>query len=32
MDNVACGPAIGGVGMVPDVTTEKAFRLVRGIT
>jgi hypothetical protein len=31
IDNVACWPAICGVRMVPDVTTEKAFWLVRGI-
>ncbi len=32
VDNVACGPAIGGVRMAPDVTTEEAFRLARTMT
>ena len=29
VDNVACGPAIGGVRMAPDVDTEEVFRLAR---
>jgi len=32
VDNVACGPAIGGVRMAPDVSTEEAFRLSRAMT
>jgi len=32
IDNVACGPAIGGVRMSPDVSTEEAFRLARAMT
>jgi glutamate dehydrogenase (NAD(P)+) len=32
IDNIACGPAIGGVRMAPDVTTEEAFRLARAMT
>ena len=32
VDNVACGPAIGGVRMAPDVSTEEAFRLARAMT
>ncbi len=32
VDNIACGPAIGGVRMAPDVTTEEAFRLARAMT
>jgi glutamate dehydrogenase/leucine dehydrogenase len=32
VDNVACGPAIGGIRMAPDVTTEEAFRLARAMT
>ncbi len=32
VDNVARGPAIGGVRMVPDVTTTEVFRLARGMT
>jgi glutamate dehydrogenase (NAD(P)+) len=32
IDNVACGPAIGGVRMAPDVTAEEAFRLARAMT
>lgn len=32
VDNVACGPAIGGVRMAPDVTTEECFRLARAMT
>jgi glutamate dehydrogenase/leucine dehydrogenase len=32
IDNVACGPAIGGVRMAPDVTPIEAFRLARAMT
>ncbi len=32
VDNVACGPAIGGVRMALDVTTEEVFRLARAMT
>jgi glutamate dehydrogenase/leucine dehydrogenase len=32
IDNLACGPAIGGVRMAPDVSTEEAFRLARAMT
>ncbi|MBT9314821.1 Glu/Leu/Phe/Val family dehydrogenase [Leptothoe spongobia] len=32
VDNVACGPAMGGVRMAPDVTTEEVFRLARAMT
>jgi glutamate dehydrogenase/leucine dehydrogenase len=32
VDNTACGPAIGGVRMAPDVSTEEAFRLARAMT
>ncbi|MGD9884878.1 MAG: Glu/Leu/Phe/Val dehydrogenase [Reyranella sp.] len=32
VDNVAGGPAIGGVRMAPDVSTEEAFRLARAMT
>lgn len=32
VDNVACGPAVGGVRMAPDVTTEECFRLARAMT
>lgn len=32
IDNVACGPAIGGVRMAPDVSTEECFRLARAMT
>jgi glutamate dehydrogenase (NAD(P)+) len=32
IDNIACGPAIGGVRIAPDVTTEEAFRLSRAMT
>jgi glutamate dehydrogenase/leucine dehydrogenase len=32
VDNVACGPAIGGVRIAPDVSTEEAFRLARAMT
>lgn len=32
IDNVARGPAIGGVRMAPDVTMEECFRLARAMT
>ncbi|MGE5268845.1 MAG: Glu/Leu/Phe/Val family dehydrogenase [Thiohalocapsa sp.] len=32
VDNIACGPAIGGVRMAPDVSAEEAFRLARAMT
>ena len=32
VDNVACGPSIGGVRMAPDVTVEEVFRLARAMT
>ena len=32
VDNVACGPAIGGVRMAPDVSTGECFRLARAMT
>jgi len=32
VDNVACGPAIGGLRMAPDVTTEECARLARAMT
>jgi len=32
VDNLACGPAIGGVRMAPDVSAEEAFRLARAMT
>lgn len=32
VDNVAVGPALGGVRMAPDVTTEECFRLARAMT
>jgi glutamate dehydrogenase (NAD(P)+) len=32
VDNVALGPAIGGVRMAPDVTTAEVFRLARTMT
>jgi len=32
IDNTALGPAIGGVRMAPDVTTEEVFRLARTMT
>jgi glutamate dehydrogenase (NAD(P)+) len=32
IDNIACGPAIGGVRMAPDVSTEEAFHLARAMT
>jgi glutamate dehydrogenase/leucine dehydrogenase len=32
VDNVACGPAIGGVRMAPDVTVDEVARLARAMT
>jgi glutamate dehydrogenase (NAD(P)+) len=32
IDNIARGPALGGVRMAPDVTTEECFRLARAMT
>jgi len=32
VDNVACGPAIGGVRMATDVSTDEVFRLARAMT
>jgi glutamate dehydrogenase (NAD(P)+) len=32
VDNVACGPAIGGVRMAPDVTVGEVSRLARAMT
>jgi glutamate dehydrogenase (NAD(P)+) len=32
VDNVATGPAIGGLRMAPDVTTQECFRLARAMT
>lgn len=32
IDNVACGPSIGGVRMASDVSAEEAFRLARAMT
>lgn len=32
IDNVACGPSIGGIRMACDVTTEEVFRLARAMT
>jgi glutamate dehydrogenase (NAD(P)+) len=32
VDNVAAGPAIGGVRMAPDVTTAECIRLARAMT
>ena len=32
VDNVARGPAIGGLRMAPDVSTEECFRLARTMT
>jgi glutamate dehydrogenase (NAD(P)+) len=32
IDNTACGPAVGGVRMARDVSTEEAFRLARAMT
>jgi glutamate dehydrogenase/leucine dehydrogenase len=32
IDNVACGPAIGGVRMAPDLSVEEIYRLARAMT
>lgn len=32
VDNVACGPAIGGIRMAPDVTVNEVIRLARAMT
>ena len=32
IDNLAMGPAIGGLRMAPDVTTEECFGLARAMT
>lgn len=32
VDNTACGPAIGGIRMAPDVSVEEAYRLARAMT
>jgi len=32
IDNIACGPAIGGVRMARDVSATEAFRLARAMT
>ena len=32
VDNVACGPSIGGARMAPDVSVEECFRLARSMT
>lgn len=32
IDNTAAGPAIGGIRMAPDVSTEEVFRLARAMT
>ncbi|MFQ5965031.1 MAG: Glu/Leu/Phe/Val dehydrogenase [Candidatus Scalinduaceae bacterium] len=32
VDNVACGPAIGGVRMAQDLTVDEVFRLSRAMT
>ena len=32
VDNVACGPSIGGLRMAPDVSTQECFRLARAMT
>lgn len=32
IDNVAAGPAIGGIRMAPDVTADEVFRLARAMT
>ena len=32
IDNVACGPAIGGVRMAPDVSVDECVRLARAMT
>ena len=32
VDNVACGPSIGGIRMAADVTTDEVFRLARAMS
>ncbi len=32
VDNTACGPAVGGVRVAPDVSVEECFRLARAMT
>jgi glutamate dehydrogenase/leucine dehydrogenase len=32
VDNIACGPGIGGVRMAPDVSVEEVVRLARAMT
>jgi glutamate dehydrogenase/leucine dehydrogenase len=32
IDNTACGPAVGGVRMAPDVSLEECIRLARAMT
>lgn len=32
VDNVACGPSVGGIRMAPDVTVEEVARLARAMT
>ncbi len=32
IDNVACGPSIGGIRLATDVSTEECFRLARAMT
>ncbi len=32
VDNVACGPSIGGIRMADDVSTEEVFRLARAMS
>lgn len=32
IDNTALGPAIGGIRLAPDITTEEVFRLARTMT
>ena len=32
IDNTACGPAMGGIRMAPDVTAQEACRLARAMT
>jgi glutamate dehydrogenase (NAD(P)+) len=32
IDNVACGPSIGGLRMAPDVSTAECFHLARAMT
>jgi glutamate dehydrogenase (NAD(P)+) len=32
IDNIAMGPAVGGIRMAPDVTVEECMRLARSMT